>query len=72
MCSDRLAKRVRNTRGQTITQYALILTAIALVVYGSYRVLGNDIGSLVSGVDSSLTTPNRGAAEAMPTPSQLP
>jgi Flp pilus assembly pilin Flp len=55
MCSDRPAKRVCNTRGQTITQYALILTAIALMVYGSYRALGNDIGTLVSGVDSSLT-----------------
>ena len=68
MCSDRVAKRVCNTRGQTMTQYALILTAIALVVYGSYRVLGNDIGALVSGVDSSLTTAHRGAAQGTPIP----
>ena len=46
---------VRNTRGQTMTEYALILAAIAIVVYGTYRVLGNNIGSLASGVDSSLT-----------------
>jgi Flp pilus assembly pilin Flp len=46
---------VRNTRGQTMTEYALILAAIAIVVYGTYRVLGNNIGSLASGVDSTLT-----------------
>jgi Flp pilus assembly pilin Flp len=45
---------VRNTRGQTMTEYALILAAIAVVVYGTYRVLGNNIGSLASGVDSAL------------------
>ena len=46
---------VRNTRGQTMTEYALILAAIAVVVYGVYRVLGNNIGSLASGVGSTLT-----------------
>jgi Flp pilus assembly pilin Flp len=46
---------VRNTRGQTMTEYALILAAIAVVVYGTYRALGNNIGSLASGVDSALT-----------------
>jgi Flp pilus assembly pilin Flp len=45
---------VRNTRGQTMTEYALILAAIAVVVYGTYQVLGNNVGSLASGVDSSL------------------
>jgi Flp pilus assembly pilin Flp len=45
---------VRNTRGQTVTEYALILAAIAVVVYGTYRVLGNNIRSLASGVDSAL------------------
>ena len=46
---------VRNTRGQTMTEYALILAAIAIVVYGTYRVLGNNIGSLASGIDSALS-----------------
>jgi Flp pilus assembly pilin Flp len=45
----------RSTRGQTMTEYALILAAIAVVVYGTYRVLGNNIASLASGVDSALT-----------------
>ena len=46
---------VRNTRGQTMTEYALILAAIAVVVYGTYKVLGNNIATLASGVDSALT-----------------
>jgi len=46
---------VRNTRGQTMTEYALILAAIAVVVYGVYRALGNNISSLANGIDSSLT-----------------
>jgi hypothetical protein len=29
--------------------------AIVVAVYGTYRVLGNNIGSLASGVDSTLT-----------------
>jgi Flp pilus assembly pilin Flp len=45
----------RNTRGQTMTEYALILAAIAVVVYGVYAAMGNNIGSLANGVDSALT-----------------
>ena len=46
---------VRNTRGQTMTEYALILAAIAVVVWAAYRTMGNNIGTLASGIDSSLT-----------------
>jgi Flp pilus assembly pilin Flp len=46
---------VRNARGQTMTEYVLIVAAIAIVVYGTYTILGNNIGSLASGVDSTLT-----------------
>ena len=46
---------IRNFRGQTMTEYALILAAIAVVVYGTYMALGNNIGSLANGVDSALT-----------------
>ena len=42
-------------RGQTMTEYALILAAIAVVVYGVYAAMGNNIGTLASGVDSALT-----------------
>ena len=48
-------KLVGKVRGQTMTEYALILAAIAVVVYGAYAAMGNNIGSLANGVDSSLT-----------------
>ena len=43
-------------RAQTMTEYALILAAIAVVVYGVYASMGNNIGSLANGVDSTLTS----------------
>jgi len=43
----------RKTRGQTMTEYALILAAIAVVVYGVYAAMGNNIGSLANGIDSA-------------------
>jgi Flp pilus assembly pilin Flp len=46
---------VRSARGQTMTEYALILAAIAVAVYGTYVALGNNIGSLANGIDSALT-----------------
>ena len=45
---------VRLNRAQTMTEYALILAAIAVVVYGAYSLMGKDIGPLASGVDSAL------------------
>ncbi len=41
---------------QTMTEYALILAAVAIVVYVTYQVMGQDIGSLVNRVDTLLTT----------------
>jgi hypothetical protein len=35
--------------------FHFILAAIAVVVYGTYHALGNNIGSLAKGVDSTLT-----------------
>jgi Flp pilus assembly pilin Flp len=46
---------IRNVRGQTMTEYALLLAAVAVAVYGAYSIMGKDIGSLASGVDSALT-----------------
>lgn len=43
-------------RGQTMTEYALILAAVAIVVYATYQVMGNDIGSLVNKIDTALTS----------------
>jgi Flp pilus assembly pilin Flp len=48
------AKRVG--KGQTMTEYALILAAIAIVVFVTYEIMGQDIAKLVNNVDSALTT----------------
>ena len=41
-------------RGQTMTEYALILAAVAIVAYVTYQIMGQDIGKLVNQVDSAL------------------
>jgi Flp pilus assembly pilin Flp len=46
---------VRNTRGQTMTEYTLVVAAVAVAVFGAYMALGNNIATLASGVDSTLT-----------------
>jgi Flp pilus assembly pilin Flp len=41
-------------RGQTMTEYALILAAVAVVVFVTYEILGQDINSLVNTLDKDL------------------
>ena len=41
-------------RGQTMTEYALILAAVAVVVYVGYQTMGTDIGTLLGKVDAQL------------------
>ncbi len=41
-------------RGQTMTEYALILAAVAVVVYLGYETMGTNIQSLLNSVDSQL------------------
>jgi Flp pilus assembly pilin Flp len=43
------------SRGQTMTEYAMILSAVAVVVFVTYQVMGQDVNSLVNKVDKSLT-----------------
>ena len=43
-------------RGQTMTEYALILAAIAVVVFVTYRVMGQNIGGIVNKVNTALTS----------------
>jgi Flp pilus assembly pilin Flp len=38
-----------------MTEYALILAAIAVVVFVTYEVMGQDIKTLVNGIDTDLT-----------------
>jgi Flp pilus assembly pilin Flp len=44
------------SRGQTMTEYALIMAAVAVVVFVTYQTMGNDIGSLVNVINGDLTT----------------
>ncbi len=41
-------------RGQTMTEYALILSAVAVVVFLAYQTMGSDITSLLTTVDGQL------------------
>lgn len=42
--------------GQTMTEYALILAAIAVVVFVTYEVMGQDITVMVNKVNTALTS----------------
>ena len=44
------------TKGQTMTEYALILAAVAVVVFVTYEVMGQDITALVQNIDSDLSS----------------
>jgi Flp pilus assembly pilin Flp len=39
-----------------MTEYALIMAAVAVVVFVTYQTIGNDVGSLVNKVNTDLTT----------------
>ena len=41
-------------RGQTMTEYALILAAVAVVVYVGYQTMGTTITSMLSNVDTNI------------------
>ena len=43
-------------RGQTMTEYALMMAAVAILVFVTYQVMGRDIGSLVNKVNTDVTT----------------
>jgi Flp pilus assembly pilin Flp len=52
----RMFIRAREWRaGQTMTEYALILAAVAVVVYVTYEILGQDINVLVTRIDAQLS-----------------
>jgi Flp pilus assembly pilin Flp len=40
--------------GQTMTEYALILAAVAVVVFAGYQTMGTTINSLLSTVDGQI------------------
>jgi Flp pilus assembly pilin Flp len=41
-------------RGQTMAEYALIVSAVAVVVYAGYQLTGTTISTLLSTVDGNL------------------
>jgi Flp pilus assembly pilin Flp len=41
-------------KGQTMTEYALILSAVAVVVFVGYQTMGTDINSLLTSIDGQL------------------
>jgi Flp pilus assembly pilin Flp len=45
---------IKHNSGQTMTEYALILAAVAIVAYVTYQVMGQDIGSMVNKIDTAL------------------
>jgi Flp pilus assembly pilin Flp len=42
------------SKGQTMTEYALILAAVAVVVFVTYEVMGQKITTLVTAIDTDL------------------
>jgi Flp pilus assembly pilin Flp len=55
--SERVRNILRNyLKAQTMTEYALILAAVAIVAYITYQVMGQDIGSMVNTIDNGLAT----------------
>ena len=44
------------SKGQTMTEYALIMAAVAVVVFLTYQTMGQDIGTLVGKVNTDLTS----------------
>ena len=42
------------TRGQTMAEYALILAAVAVVVFVGYQTMGTTITTLLTSVDGKL------------------
>jgi Flp pilus assembly pilin Flp len=41
--------------GQTMTEYALILSAIAIAVFVAYQLMGSNINTLTTRVNTNLT-----------------
>jgi Flp pilus assembly pilin Flp len=51
-----LLERTRDSRGQTMTEYAMIFVAIALLAYAGYQTLGNSISGYIDTVASFIAS----------------
>jgi Flp pilus assembly pilin Flp len=54
LCIKAYVKADELARGQTMAEYALILAAVAVVVYAAYQTMGTTIKSVLTSVDSQL------------------
>ena len=50
----RLYARIREQKGQSMAEYALIMAAIAVVAMVAYTSLGGNVSTLVSNVSAAL------------------
>jgi len=50
----RLYARIREQKGQSMAEYALIMAAIAVVAMVAYTALGGNVSTLVSNVSGQL------------------
>jgi len=56
-CFDQLVSRVREShKGQTMTEYVLIIAAIAVAGYLAYQGLEGGINSIIANVTASLSS----------------
>lgn len=46
--------RVTERKGQTMGEYALIMAAVAVVAFAAYKLLGQDISTLMSSIAGDL------------------
>ncbi len=53
-CRMRIVRRIRRANAQTMTEYALILAAIAIVVVALYQTSGTIVAGLLNTIDSSM------------------
>jgi Flp pilus assembly pilin Flp len=51
---SRIYVRIRDGRGQSMTEYALILAAVAVVAFVVYNNLGNSIGTTLNNIMNDL------------------
>ena len=51
-------------KGQTMTEYALILSAVAVVVYAGYQTMGTKITALLTSVEAAFCSSAYGTTKA--------
>ena len=50
----RRCARLFSGKGQTMTEYAMIISVVAVTVYAGYKTLGTGTSTLLSSIDGSL------------------